>query len=144
MSSKLITDVANIITTTLISLSQKYEKNINDLIDKEVFVYLAKLYSERKINNLGLIKALEYCIEKNITLDKVEKVVKDLNLIQIEDEGKLLSIVKDIINKYPDQKLQYLSGKTQVIGFFVGECMKASKGSGNPAKFKEILTRELV
>lgn len=64
-------------------------------------------------------------------------------LQQISDSGALEKIVDAIIAGNPKQVEQYKSGKTTVIGFFVGQVMKASRGQANPAAVNELLKAKL-
>ena len=64
-------------------------------------------------------------------------------LRQICDTGALDKIVDDVIAANPKQVEQYRSGKVAVIGFLVGQAMKASRGQANPAAMNEILKRKL-
>ena len=64
-------------------------------------------------------------------------------LKQISDTGALEKIVDDVIAANPKQVEQYKGGKTTVIGFLVGQVMKASRGQANPDVVNEILRRKL-
>jgi len=64
-------------------------------------------------------------------------------LKQISDTGAIEKIVDEAIAANPKQVEQYKSGKTAVIGFLVGQVMKASKGQANPAAVNEILAKRL-
>jgi len=64
-------------------------------------------------------------------------------LRQISDTGALEKIVDEVIAQSPKQVEQYKSGKTGVIGFLVGQVMKASKGQANPAAVNELLKSKL-
>lgn len=64
-------------------------------------------------------------------------------LQQISDTGAIEKIVEDVLAANPKQVEQYKSGKTQVIGFLVGQVMKASKGQANPAMANEMLRAKL-
>jgi aspartyl-tRNA(Asn)/glutamyl-tRNA(Gln) amidotransferase subunit B len=64
-------------------------------------------------------------------------------LKQISDSGALEKIIDDVIAANPKQVEQYRSGKTAVIGFLVGQAMKASRGQANPAAVNEILKTKL-
>jgi aspartyl-tRNA(Asn)/glutamyl-tRNA(Gln) amidotransferase subunit B len=64
-------------------------------------------------------------------------------LRQISDSGALEKIVDEIISTNTKQVDQYKSGKTSVIGFLVGQVMKASRGQANPAAVNEILKNKL-
>jgi aspartyl-tRNA(Asn)/glutamyl-tRNA(Gln) amidotransferase subunit B len=62
---------------------------------------------------------------------------------QITDESAIEAMIDNVIAANPKQVEQYRAGKTTVIGFFVGQVMKASKGQANPAKVNELLARKL-
>jgi aspartyl-tRNA(Asn)/glutamyl-tRNA(Gln) amidotransferase subunit B len=62
---------------------------------------------------------------------------------QSTDTSALEKIADEIIAANPKQVEQYRGGKKTVIGFFVGQVMKASKGQGNPQLINELLTKKL-
>lgn len=65
-------------------------------------------------------------------------------LRQISDTGALRKIVDEVVAANPKQVEQYRSGKTAVLGFLVGQVMKATKGQANPAAVNEILRDKLI
>ena len=71
------------------------------------------------------------------------QLVEEKGLQQVSDEGALEKIIRDVLDKNPAQVEQYRGGKEPVIGFFVGQVMKASKGKANPQKVNELLKRAL-
>jgi aspartyl-tRNA(Asn)/glutamyl-tRNA(Gln) amidotransferase subunit B len=64
-------------------------------------------------------------------------------LRQISDAGALGNIVDEVVAANPKQVQQYRSGKTTVLGFLVGQVMKASRGQANPAAVNEALKQKL-
>ena len=64
-------------------------------------------------------------------------------LTQISDTGALEKIIDEVIAANPKQVEQYKSGKTAVMGFLVGQIMKASRGQANPAAVNELLKKRL-
>ena len=62
---------------------------------------------------------------------------------QISDRALLDKIIEDVIAANPQQLEQYRSGKKTILGFFVGQVMKASKGQANPALVNELLRQRL-
>jgi aspartyl-tRNA(Asn)/glutamyl-tRNA(Gln) amidotransferase subunit B len=141
MSNSLIKTVSNIISTNLMSTSARLEKDIDKLITKESVLELAKLFDESKINNQGLSKAIDILIENPAMT--VEQVVTSNNLLQMTDSASLEVFVDMVISANPAQVEQFRLGKIQVVGFLVGQCMKESKGQGNPKIFSELLTTKL-
>ena len=59
------------------------------------------------------------------------------------DRGEVEKIIDDIIANNPDQVEQFKAGKGKVMGFFVGQVMKASKGKADPAEVNKLLTEKL-
>jgi aspartyl-tRNA(Asn)/glutamyl-tRNA(Gln) amidotransferase subunit B len=137
----LLKPIANIISVNLLGLATKTQKSIWELISTDQLVELVKLFKENKISNQGLQTALE---KATASPDKtILEIVEQENLLQISDDSLLEKIADLVIANNPNQVSQYKAGKIQIIGFLVGNCMKESKGQGNPAKFKEILERKL-
>ncbi|MBV9182932.1 MAG: Asp-tRNA(Asn)/Glu-tRNA(Gln) amidotransferase subunit GatB, partial [Acidobacteria bacterium] len=75
--------------------------------------------------------------------DSATAVLDREGLRQISDSSALEAIVDDVIVNYPKQVDQYKSGKTTVIGFLVGQIMKASRGQANPAAVNKLLKEKL-
>ena len=71
------------------------------------------------------------------------QIVKDKGLIQVSDVSELTGIIVKILKDNPKEVSRYLEGKTQLMGFFVGQTMKATRGKANPQLVNEILTSEL-
>ena len=72
-----------------------------------------------------------------------EQIVQEKGLTQVSDEGALEKIIDDVLAKSPGQVAQFKEGKQQVIGFLVGQVMKASGGKANPGKVNELLKKKL-
>jgi aspartyl-tRNA(Asn)/glutamyl-tRNA(Gln) amidotransferase subunit B len=64
-------------------------------------------------------------------------------LRQISDSGALEKIADEVIAANPKQVEQYKAGKTALLGFLVGQVMKASRGQANPAAVNEVLKKKL-
>ncbi len=73
-----------------------------------------------------------------------EEIIKAKGLTQVSDEGALAKIIDDVIAKNPQQVAQYKAGKEAVLGFLVGQAMKASGGKANPGKVNELLKGKLT
>lgn len=71
------------------------------------------------------------------------KIVKDLGLVQIQDESVIKKVIDEVIAGNPAQVEQYKSGKVQLFGFFVGQSMKSLHGKGNPELINKILKETL-
>jgi aspartyl-tRNA(Asn)/glutamyl-tRNA(Gln) amidotransferase subunit B len=71
------------------------------------------------------------------------EIIEEKGLLQVSDTAELTEIVRKILDDNPGEVAKFLAGKTKVMGFFVGQVMKATKGKGNPAVVNQILTEEL-
>ncbi|HEU4505535.1 MAG TPA: Asp-tRNA(Asn)/Glu-tRNA(Gln) amidotransferase subunit GatB [Nitrospira sp.] len=72
-----------------------------------------------------------------------EQIVQEKGLTQLSDEGALAHMIDDVLAKNPAQVAQFKQGKPQVLGFLVGQVMKASGGKANPGKVNELLKAKL-
>ena len=62
---------------------------------------------------------------------------------QLSDDSALLDIVTKILDNSPAQIADYKGGKTNIIGYFVGQVMKETRGTANPGKVNQILIEEI-
>ncbi|MBF8272061.1 MAG: Aspartyl/glutamyl-tRNA(Asn/Gln) amidotransferase subunit B [Magnetococcales bacterium] len=77
------------------------------------------------------------------TGDDPETIVQKRGLKQVSDTGAIEAVVDKILADNPLQVQQYREGKTKVIGFLVGQIMKATQGKANPAAVNAILQDRL-
>ena len=73
----------------------------------------------------------------------VDGIIEARGLRQISDAGAIEALVDRAIGEFPEQVAQYRGGKTKVIGFLVGQVMKASRGKANPRQVNEMLRSKL-
>lgn len=74
----------------------------------------------------------------------VDNIIEEKGLKQVTDSGAIEAIVDEVIANNTEQVEQYRAGKEQLLGFFVGQVMKASQGKANPAQVNEILKAKLA
>jgi len=72
-----------------------------------------------------------------------DEIIEARGLKQITDSASIEAVVSEVIDANPDQVQQYRDGKTQVLGFLVGQVMKASQGKANPKQVNETLRKLL-
>jgi aspartyl-tRNA(Asn)/glutamyl-tRNA(Gln) amidotransferase subunit B len=70
-------------------------------------------------------------------------IVKKKGLVQISDTGAIEKAVDEIIAKSPGEVARFKAGDEKLIGFFVGQVMKATKGKANPKLLNELLMKKL-
>ncbi len=71
------------------------------------------------------------------------EIVKEKGLVQITDTSAIEKVVDEVIAANPKETESYRAGKTGLMGFFVGQVMKASGGKANPKAVNEILKAKL-
>lgn len=72
-----------------------------------------------------------------------EKIVEEKGLKQVTDTGAIEAIVDEVIASSPDNVAAYKGGKTNLIGWFVGQVMKKSQGKANPGVVNNLLKQKL-
>jgi aspartyl-tRNA(Asn)/glutamyl-tRNA(Gln) amidotransferase subunit B len=113
----------------------------NSPVSPERLVSLLKLV---EAGTISLKVAREIFPELYASGKAPEEIVKAKGLTQVSDEGALAKIIDDVIAKNPQQVAQYKGGKEAVLGFLVGQIMKASGGKANPGKVNELLKGKLT
>ncbi|MCX5890675.1 MAG: Asp-tRNA(Asn)/Glu-tRNA(Gln) amidotransferase subunit GatB [Deltaproteobacteria bacterium] len=73
-----------------------------------------------------------------------EAIIKEKGLVQISDSGALEALAQEIIDANPKEAADFRAGKTKVLGFFVGQLMKKTKGQANPQMANEIFRKLLA
>lgn len=111
-------------------------------VKPENFAGLIKLVDAGKVNNTVASHKLFHALLASP--DKTaEELAKELNLLISNDSGDVSRYIHDAIAKYPDKVIEYQKGKKGVLGLFMGEIMKSSKGRIDPQKTNQLLIKEL-
>ena len=106
----------------------------------EKLVKIISLIESGKIsNNSGKI-IFEEIVNNDADIDKV---IEEKGLAQISDDSAIEKIVNEVLAANEKSVNDYRGGKTNALGFLVGQCMEASKGQANPAKCKELVLKYL-
>ncbi len=72
-----------------------------------------------------------------------EEIVKEKGLVQISDTSELEQMVEEVLKNNPKEVERYRNGEQKLLGFFVGQVMKASRGKANPKAVNELLRKKL-
>ena len=113
---------------------------LNSPVGAESLADLVKRIDDGTISGKAGKDVLDVMMNSN---KKVDDIIDQLGLKQISDDGAILTMIDDIMNANTIKVEQYRAGKDKLLGFFVGQVMKASKGSANPAKVNELLKSKL-
>jgi len=114
----------------------------NAPIKAKTLALIVKRIEDSTISGKAAKDVLDYLIENSI--EDVDSVIDKLGLKQVSDDGALLAIIDEILNTNTDKVAEYKAGKEKMFAFFVGQTMKASKGTANPNKVSELLKERLA
>ncbi len=78
------------------------------------------------------------------TGEAADKIVAAQGLVQMSDSDELARIVDEVLAAAPEEVAAYRNGRTKLMGFFVGQVMKATRGQANPQKVNAILKGKLA
>jgi len=133
--------VSNWIMSEVLRYLNETNKEITDFTVKPYQIAeLLRLMDENKIN----IKIAKTIFPEMIQTGKdASKIVEERGLIQVSDEGQIEEICKLVLQENPAEVEKYKSGKTNVIGFLVGQVMKKSQGKADPKLVNQILSKLL-
>ena len=101
---------------------------------------LIKLIDEGKISGK---QAKDVLVEMFKTGKGALAIIQEQGLVQVSDSGEIDALIDEVIAANPDQVANYRAGKEALIGFFVGQVIKASKGKANPKVVNERLKAKL-
>jgi aspartyl-tRNA(Asn)/glutamyl-tRNA(Gln) amidotransferase subunit B len=104
---------------------------------------LAKLLELIKDNTISGRQAKDVFEIMVDTSQDADKIVEDRGMKQITDTGPIDAAIDQIMAANTDKVEQYRAGKVQVMGWFVGQVMKATQGKANPALCSELLKKKL-
>ena len=134
-------NIANRILTNISMTLNERNCEIDQLaLTPQNLVKLVKLIEDKTISASAAQTVLEVLIDKDV--DPAE-VVKEKGLAQISDASALEEIVNTVLANNQKAVQDYKNGKTNVIGFLVGQCMRASKGSGNPGMLQKMIVEKI-
>jgi len=132
---------ANWVMGDLAGLLKAEGKEIEDSpVSAERLAELVRLIARGEISG----KIAKEVFPKMISTGKTAAaIIEEEGLRQISDAGALEQIVDQVLAANPRQVAQYKGGKTTVLGFLMGQIMKATRGQANPAAVNELLKRKL-
>ncbi len=71
------------------------------------------------------------------------QVVEEKGLVQISDESALAGVVEQVLAEHPREVERFRQGEAKLLGFFVGQVMRATRGKANPKLVNELLRKQL-
>ncbi|MFQ6672546.1 MAG: Asp-tRNA(Asn)/Glu-tRNA(Gln) amidotransferase subunit GatB [Candidatus Tectimicrobiota bacterium] len=134
--------VSNWVMSELLGLLNRDGKEITESpVTPASLAGLLRLVADGAISGKTAKEVFE---EMYATGRTAEAIVTERGLEQISDADALETVVAQVLADNPDAVERFRSGKTQVIGFLVGQVMKATQGQANPQVVNELLRRKLT
>jgi aspartyl-tRNA(Asn)/glutamyl-tRNA(Gln) amidotransferase subunit B len=133
--------VANWLINNLFALMNESDLEIGAIAVKpESLVELLQLIEDGSIShNTGK----EVLVEMFRSGKPPAQIVKEKSLAQISDTAALEEVVRSVLDDNPQQVHTYLEGKEQLLGWFVGQVMRATRGKANPQLANKLLRQRL-
>lgn len=140
-NKEIIKICANYLTTDLQYLLKNEEDvDLEKRITPENFGEFICLIGQEKISS----KIAKIVLEEMFNNGKdPSHIIEEKGLIQIEDEGEIEKIIKDVLENNEKAVNDYKKGKENSFTFLIGQIMAKSKGKANPQKVGEILKKKI-
>lgn len=133
--------IANWILSDIAKYTNETGKNIGDTpLSAERLVYLIKECEDKKISNSQAKTVFEIILSED---REPAQIIKEKGFEQISDTGFIEKIVNEVLTENQKSVDDYKRGKTNAMGYLVGQCMKKSQGKANPGMLKELVESKL-
>jgi aspartyl-tRNA(Asn)/glutamyl-tRNA(Gln) amidotransferase subunit B len=133
--------VANWVTGELFRLMKEAGREIGSVpVSPRALAELIGLVKDGTINPNTGKEVLERMFASG---DSARQIVEARGLAQISDTAALERIVAQVLEENPEQVNQYLGGKVQILGWLMGQVMRATRGKANPQVVRELLQAQL-
>lgn len=104
---------------------------------------LGQLIKMLDVGKVSSKQAKELFEDLVLTGKDPELLAKEKNMVQISDDKQILAWVKEVLEKNPQAIETYKNGRTNILGFLVGQVLKLSQGKANPALVSQLLKEEI-
>ncbi|SHO80830.1 Glutaminyl-tRNA synthetase [hydrothermal vent metagenome] len=131
--------IANIVTNDV--ARELKQKEITELkFSAKDIAELIKMVDDELISTKIAKQVFE---EMSKSGENPKQIVESKGLVQISDPDIILPIIDEVIAKNPDNVEKFRAGNSKLLGFFVGQVLKATKGKGNPKIVNKLVAQEL-
>lgn len=128
--------IANIVANDVARALKEKQGSDQLKFNANQIAQLAKMIDDDTISSKIAKQVFE---EMMVSGEDPEKIVETQGLVQISDPAKILPMIEDVIEKNKDNVKKYKAGNTKLLGFFVGQVLKATNGKANPAIVNELV-----
>jgi len=131
--------IANIVTNDVARELKQVEISELKFTAKDV-AELVKMVDEELISSKIAKQVFEEMVKSG---ENPTSIVEAKGLVQISDPAKIAPIIDEVIAKNPDNVEKFKAGNTKLLGFFVGQVLKATQGKANPKVVNELVAQAL-
>ena len=132
---------SNWITSDIVGYLKANKLSFSELqLSPENLAEMINMISNNTISGKIAKEILPELIEKNIS---PKNLVEEKGLAMISDSASILPIIDQLIIEYPKEVESFKNGKTKLLGFFVGQLMKRTKGKADPKLANKLLSEKL-
>ena len=132
---------ANIILSELLAVLNEKNQTIEEV--EITPAHIAELSNSLEENKITSKQAKEVFAEMLATNKMPSEIIKEKGMEQVSDSGAIDKIVQDVLAANPKAIEDFKNGKTNVVGWLMGQVMKLSQGKANPKQATEILNKYL-
>jgi aspartyl-tRNA(Asn)/glutamyl-tRNA(Gln) amidotransferase subunit B len=133
--------VSNWIMVELLKELKRDDREIDQCpVTPEALADLLKMVEEGVISGKIAKTVFE---EMYATGKAADDIVEEKGLKQVTDEGEIGKVIDSVLAAHPNEMEEYRAGKEKLLGFFVGQVMKQTRGKANPKIVNEILRERL-
>ncbi len=133
--------VSNLIITEVRRILNERSIDIKEFpISTDRLAGLIQLREDDKISSSAMQTIFNAMLDGDKT---AEDFARELNLLQVSDTGFIDSLVDEVLNQNPDKVKEYLGGKEGLLGFFIGQVMRNSKGKANPQLVRDTVLAKI-
>lgn len=145
VSKNSILKISNLFTSVL--LAEENSSLLNDpLPSAKQLIDLCNMIAKNELSSTSVKEVFLRFFDQEMRFKETRTIAKELNLIQENDLGAVEKIVDDVLADPSNAQAvaDFKAGSEKVLGFLVGQVMKASRGKANPGMAQEILRKKLA
>ena len=132
---------SNWVTSDIVGYLKSNKLSFSELkLSPENLAEMINMISKNIISGKIAKEILPELIQKNIS---PKKLVEEKGLAMISDSSSISPIIDELINEHPNEVQAFKNGKTKLLGFFVGQLMKRTKGKADPKLANKLLMEKL-
>ncbi len=132
---------SNWITSDIVGYLKAKKLSFSQLqLSPENLAEMINMISNNKISGKIAKEILPELIQNNIS---PKNLVEEKGLAMISDSESILQIINELISEHPKEVESFKNGKNKLLGFFVGQLMKRTKGKADPKLANKLLTEKL-